>query len=518
MTDQKQRTLNALAKGAGITAIGMAVSKALTYLFRVIVARFLGPEAYGQVELALMVAGFAGTVSLMALNSSLKKFIPEFRVNDEKAKIKGIVLSSLHLTIPLSLLATVVIFLSADFIAVEIFNNPALIPLIQVVAFKPLFGNMANIYLGTTIGYNKIFYKTLTRKIIQNIVQLLVATGLIILNFGVLGAAWGSLAGTVVAAVLGLYYMEKKVGPILTSSVEAVYQHKKILMYSSPLVVSATISTIMGWADTALLGYLMSDFEVGIYNTALPTALLILLPHKAIGSLAITSFSELKERSEEEVEKSLQAATYWVYALVFPTFLIMLLFSEQVLNVLWGSQYTQASLALSILAVGYLIDATAGRTGSLLSAKGRTNYILYNNIAAVTLNVGLNIALIPIYGIMGAAIATAASTILTNILMFIELWKKENIISIPKNKVLKITLVGLTPLILVAGLNNLLFIETPYWFIFPAGLLYYGLYILIFLKVLGLGEEEKEVFLRIGEIIGYREEVEASLEFIEDKL
>jgi O-antigen/teichoic acid export membrane protein len=242
--------------------------------------------------------------------------------------------------------------------------------------------------------------------------------------------------------------------------------------------------------------------------------MLILLPHKAIGSLALSSFSELKERDREKVQGSMQTATRWVFSLVFPTFLILILFSDKVLQILWGGEYTQASIALSVLAGGYLFDALAGRVGSFLNSTGHTRYILYNNVAALTLNLVLNIALIPIYGILGAAIATAASTILTNFLMFIEVWRKENVISIPHIEVGKIVFTGLLPLTFILGLDNVLFKNTPYWFLVPAGLIYGLLYISIYLKVLGLGEEEREVFLRLGEITGFRDEIEYVLEKI----
>jgi O-antigen/teichoic acid export membrane protein len=514
MGDADQKALNALAKGAGVTAIGMMVSKALTYLYRVSIARFVGPEAYGQLSLALMVTGVVSTVAYLALGNGLKKFIPEFRTKNDLASIKGMVLNALELTVPLSLALFAIVFFGAEFIAVTFFDNTKIIPLIKILSFTIPIGTISSIFFDTTIGYNKIIYKTGTVRILQNVVQLGLTVALLLLGFEVASAAWGWLAGTTLSAILGFYFMEKKVGPILFSDVKAEHHREQLLRFSAPLLLSGMIGTLLGWTDTGLLGYYMTDFEVGLYNAALPTAMLILLPHKAIGSLALSSFSELKERDREKVQGSMQTATRWVFSLVFPTFLILLLFSDKVLQILWGGEYTQASIALSVLAGGYLFDALAGRVGSFLNSTGHTRYILYNNVAALTLNLVLNIALIPIYGILGAAIATAASTILTNFLMFIEVWRKENVISIPHIEVGKIVFTGLLPLTFILGLDNVLFKNTPYWFLVPAGLIYGLLYMTIYLKVLGLGEEEREVFLRLGEITGFRDEIEYVLEKI----
>ena len=507
MTDADQKALNALAKGAGVTAVGMMVSKALTYFYRVSIARYVGPDAYGQLSLALMVTGVVSTVAYLALGNGLKKFIPEFRTRDDMASIKGMVLNALELTVPLSLILFGIVFFGAEFIATTFFENTAIIPLIKILSFTIPIGTLVSIFFDTTLGFNKIIYKTGTVRILQNVVQLGVTLGLLLLGFNVASAAWGWLAGTTLSAILGLYFMEKKVGPILSSNVKAKHHRKKLLRFSAPLLLSGIIGTLLGWADTGMLGYYMTDYEVGLYNAALPTAILILVPHKAIGSLAITSFSELKERDADSIEASMQTATRWVFSLVLPTFLILLLFSENILQILWGGEYTQASLALSILACGYLVNAMVGRVGSFLNSTGHTKYILYNNVAALTLNLMLNIVLIPIYGIIGAAIATATSTILTNILMFAEVWRKENVISIPYTAVLKITLTGLLALIPVIGLDRMLFTNTPYWFLVPAGLIYGLTYVGLYLAILGLREEEKEVLKRLGELTCQKEKI-----------
>lgn len=510
-----QKALNALAKGAGVTAIGMALSKALSYLYRIVIARGVGPEAYGQLSLGIMVIGLASTLGYLSLGVGLKKFLPEFRVNNEKEKIRGAVISAIAVSLPVSILLAAFVFLSADLIAVNIFENPKISPLIKILSFHIVIGNLSKTFFDTTLGFNKIIYKTATVRVIQNLVKLSATVALLILGFDVASAAWGWMAGTLVSATLGLYFMEKKVGPILFSRVKPDFQFGNLLRFSLPLLLSGIIGTVLGWADTGLLGYYMNDLEVGLYNAALPTAMLILLPHKAIGSLALSSFSELKDRDEESLQGSLQTATRWIFSLVLPTFLVLLLFSEQVLAFLFGTDYVAASFALSVLAFGYLIDAMVGQVGNLLNSKGYTKYIFYNNVAALVLNLILNMALIPIYGILGAAIATASSTILTNLLMFLEVWRKEKIVSLPTKKILEITTVGVIPLMLVGWMDSLLFKNTPFWFVFPAGGLYYLIYAAVFLKVIGLQEAEKNVLLRTGEKIGYRDEIEKILDKLE---
>lgn len=514
MGEWKQQALNTLVKGAGITAIAIALSKILTYLFRIVVARFEGPEAYGQISLALMAASFAGTISLLAVNKSLKKYIPEFRVDNEKRKIKGIVLSTLHITLPLSLIASIILFTYAGFIAENIFESPELTILLQIVAWKPFFSNLAAIYLDTTIGYNKIIYRETTRKIVQNTVQLTIATILIIAGYGVAGAALGSLIGVITAAILGLYFLEKKVGPVIFSKVKPDYQHKKVLKYSSPLIIAATISTVMSWADIALVGYFMDDASVGVYNAALPTAALVLIPLTAMSSLSVSGLSELAKRDNKNLETTLKTSTYWIFSLVFPTFLILTLFSSQTLNLLFGSEYTVAATALTILALGYLANGSVGLTSSFLKSSGHTKPIMYTTTVALITNIGLNIILIPIYGIIGAAIATSSSIIILNLLNYSLVWKLEGINTVPR-KIWKPGIIAAVSLGTIYLLTETLFATAPAWLLIPAGITFYTIYVILFIKLIGLNDEEEKILLKIGEKIGQKQRIDKVLEMLE---
>ncbi|PSH01323.1 MAG: hypothetical protein BRC26_03780, partial [Nanohaloarchaea archaeon QH_8_44_6] len=304
-----------------------------------------------------------------------QKYIPEMRVEGNKAKIKGAVIGALQLSVPVSLLITLIIFYGSEFIAVQVFDNADLIPIIKIMSVAPFFSSLTDIFLDTTIGYNKILYKIITEKVIQNGTQLLVTVALILGGLGVTAAAWGWVAGIILSAILGFYFMEKKVGPIVTSEKKSIYQRRELLAFSSPLLLSGIIGTVLGWADTAFLGYYMTDYEVGLYNAALPTAILILLPHQAIGSLAVSSFSELKERNREKLQESVSKTTHWAFSLIFPSFLLIALFSEQALQILFGSEYAQAGTALAILATGNLFSASAGKVGDFLKSQGHSKIL-----------------------------------------------------------------------------------------------------------------------------------------------
>lgn len=509
---KEKKILNTLAKGAGLTAVGMLISKAITYFYRIAVGRFIGPEAYGQLSLGLAVIGITSVFVKLGLDDAIKNFVPKARERDDLGELKGIVLSSAQIISFSGLLIGSVVFFSADFIAASFFNSPSTAPIIRVFAFVPLFSRLASVFIDTTIGFNTIKYHVLTVRILQNVIQLLVTLVLIYFSFGVIGAAYGWLAGVVATIFIGFYFMERKLGPIIFTDEKPKYQHSKLLKYSYPLVLSGAVGTMLGWADTALLGYFMDDTAVGFYNAALPTALLVILPTQALGSLALPSMSELDEKEDGDPEEALKTLARWGFSLTFPAFLIMALFSSETLHLLFGREYAVAGTALAVLAFGNLFNAAAGQVGGFLKSTNHTKVILYSNVVSLVLNLSLNLLLIPRMGIVGAAIATASSTALFIVLLIAEAYRREGIHPFHP-RMLRSVAAGLLSL----GVTYFVFEQlspNPYWILFPAGIVFFTIYVLTFLRIGGLTEYDREIVVTTGSKIGYEDETRRILDFL----
>src|SRR4030067_3099292 len=101
--------------------------------------------------------------------------------------------------------------------------------------------------------------------------------------------------------------------------------------------------------------------------------------------------------------------TKWNLAVTLPFFLVIFLFSESVLNAIFGSSYVQAGYALRILAIGAFIPVILGPNAATLVVIGRTKLNMIDDLIGAVMNISLNLLLIPTMGIIGAAIASAAS-------------------------------------------------------------------------------------------------------------
>jgi O-antigen/teichoic acid export membrane protein len=169
------------------------------------------------------------------------------------------------------------------------------------------------------------------------------------------------------------------------------------------------LQTLMHWMDILMIGYFTDPLTVGLYHPAARTAGLLqalLLSFLSIYAPLVSQFHN--EGDNAKLSNTYQLVNRWLLIFAIPISAIFILFPEKVLF-LFGPEYLESSQVLVILTIGTFIQAILGVAGPTLSMSGFTKLVLFNSIGTFILNFGLNVWLIPIYGILGAAIATLTS-------------------------------------------------------------------------------------------------------------
>jgi O-antigen/teichoic acid export membrane protein len=111
----------------------------------------------------------------------------------------------------------------------------------------------------------------------------------------------------------------------------------------------------------------------------------------------------------------------------FPLFLVLFLYSSDVLTYLFGREYSGASTALKILALGFMFSVVVGPNWATLTVLGNTKFLMFSSSIGAATNVALNYTLIPLYGIVGAAIASAFALITINLINSLKLFSLKGI-------------------------------------------------------------------------------------------
>jgi len=187
-----------------------------------------------------------------------------------------------------------------------------------------------------------------------------------------------------------------------------------------------------------------------------------------------------------------------------PFFLIISLFPEAVLNVLFGSAYAQASvaLALRILALGMFIHVFLGPNAATLIVMGRTKLNLMDNLIGAITNVSLNLLLIPPLGIIGAAIASTISFAVVNTLKSAQIFRIHQIHPFARNYLKPVV----TSVVLIAIIYVLIEV---FWIppitlamLIALALLFFAVYGVCFVITGSFDEEDVTMLLEIEKMAG----------------
>lgn len=462
------KSLKLIVKSSVIVFVGLILAKIFTYLYRIIIARFFGPEVYGVFSLAIMVLGLFVALSSLGLFHGILRYISFYRAKNEKDKIRHIFRFSSFLILISSLFFSIILYFSSRSIAINFFHNSDLIIFLKIFSFLLPFYTFSDVFLSIIRAYEKIGWHSFILNILQNFSKLIILIIFVFFGMKTNSIIFSYSLAIIITLIASYLFCKYKLPEIfLKTKLEKKQKNKitkELLSYSWPIIFSTLMVTIFYWTDSFFIGYFKTAFEVGIYNAAVPIAVLL----NFIPNLFIRLFFPLitKEYSKKNImlikELSKQVGK-WIFLINIPLFIFFFFFSGTVIYFLFGEQYLIAELSLKILSIGILFSSIFALSPQLIYILGKSKVSLINMSLAFGLNIFLNFILISkekiffienSLGINGAAIATTISIIFLNILFLFQTKHYLNFIPLRK-KIIKIAIISLIPSILLICVRNL---------------------------------------------------------------
>ena len=184
------------------------------------------------------------------------------------------------------------------------------------------------------------------------------------------------------------------------------------------MLMSATMTVFLGWADTIMLGIFKTSSDVGVYAVVLKIAVIISFTLQAINSILAPKLSHTyNDKNYKSFNNLIKHSTQLNFVISSITIILIIIFRNFILGI-FGEEFMVASNALIILCLGQFFNAFCGPVGIVLQMTGRQK--LFQNILLLgfIINIVLNYILITPYGVTGAAIASAVSLIVWNSIAF----------------------------------------------------------------------------------------------------
>lgn len=422
--------LQEVLKGSIVAFIIKCIGACLSFLYNLFLARTFGAEDTGIYFIALNVITVGTVLGQMGMENALLRFVAASSSVNNWASVKGAYKKGIIIAMISSALITLFLLLSASWIANVIFSKPDLATPLRwmTISIVPIVLTVlhAEVLRGLKRIRDSIFLQGI-------FIPLLSILGLYFIGnaYSINGAIWVYCTSFGFAALIG-YILWQRATPQL-KKVKADFDTRKLFSSSMPLLWVAVLYMVIGSSSTFILGIWGSKADVGSFGMALRTASLINFILIAVNTISAPKFAELYEINDmKSLNATARNSTKLMTIISAPILLFFIFFSHWIMK-LFGSDFSEGSILLIILSIGQFINVATGSVGYLLIMTGHEHLYRKNVAVTAVLSIGLNIILIPIWGALGAAIATAICISITNLISVYLVYSKLNILTIPIN-------------------------------------------------------------------------------------
>jgi len=397
-----------LASRSLVTLGGSLVGRALNLGTQVVLARLLGPTEFGLYAIGWALLQVSSLFVPLGLDNGVIHCATPY-ADGHPERLARVLRESFTLTLLFGGLVSAATIGFAPQLALRVFGKAALLPVIRLFAVGfSLAAGLKVIAASTTVSQS-IKYRVYSELLAQPAANLLLFFLFYALGWRLLGATAATVASFGVGLALAIAYQQKLFpharfrGPVLSKQIAS-----ELLRFSATAWLGAVFLNLIPWLDRLFLGAYAAPATVGVYQAAAQACMLFGVVAGAFNVVVAPRISFLYQSSQmHRLEQVYKVVTKWIVYASTPLFLLFFCAPRQVLGVLYGVNYASSATPLVILSFAQLIGALAGPIGILLIFTARQRVFAVVASGGVVLSTVLNYALIPRYGPIGAAWATA---------------------------------------------------------------------------------------------------------------
>ncbi len=393
-------------------------SAAIAYLSQIALARWMGSFEYGVFVFVWVWVLLLGGLAPLGLSVAAMRFVPEYLGTGRLALLRGLLLASRLIAVSVST-AIAAAGLAGLFLLGELIEQHYVLPAYLILFCLPLY-TLVDIQDGIARGKSWIDVALVPPYILRPLLILLAMASAYGLGLPMTAttAAGCAIVACWLAGLAQTLVLERRMAATLEPG-PRTYATAFWLATALPILLTRGFELLLQNTDVLVLSLYMSPSDVAVYFAALKTMGLVAFVHFAVGTAAANRFSAYNARGDRsELAAFIREAVHWTFWPSLAAVLVLLALGRPLLW-LFGPEFTSGYAAMFVLASGFLIRAAVGTAEYVLNMLGEQKLCAGVLFLAAGLNLALNFALIPPLGLLGAAIATAASVATSSLLMLL---------------------------------------------------------------------------------------------------
>jgi O-antigen/teichoic acid export membrane protein len=382
-------------RGSLILFGGNFLSTGILAVSSVVIARLLGPDAYGAYTLALLLpnilVGFVG----LGVGVGVTRFSAHHLSLGEEAIARRMTNNATIFLLLFGLLLTFVSYFGAGFVASEVLKRPDLTYLSELASLTVFSQGLIQSVTSSLLGHNAVRTISVVN-VLQASLRLIVGTALVLFGMGALGALLGLIAsyyaagGFALFALYGVVLGTKGLGLGLFFSDNAT-----MLRYGFPHLAGSLISSFSLQYVTIIVAIVASNAVVGYYQSAQNVLAAVNLTSAALTLTLLPAFAHLQGISADTALAFRYAVKYTSFV-IGPIIFFTIGASAPIVQVLYGASFTSAdsylillSISISPILLGHAIFP------AFFSGVGKTRLSMYFYLVGAA----FQFALAPIFGL-----------------------------------------------------------------------------------------------------------------------
>lgn len=386
-------SLVSVLKNAGFVFFADVISRVLSFVFILIIARSLGDVGLGQYSFIFSFAGLFAAFYDLGMGYFLIKEVS--RNKNKASEIYSAVLSTK------AIIGSIVAIITAILITFSA-EDKAVVISVYIAAGAMLVYHLKEALLSVFVANENMKFVAGTRLLDSFII---VGVGsLVLLN----GVGIIILTSVFLSAYLTTFFISlisvKKYGKLkLVTNKE---KYLSIIKASIPFWLAGIFSTIYLRIDTVMLGFLAGFSDTGIYSASFKLLDALYFIPQAVITAIFPVMSRLHKNDKATLKRLYHKAFYYLLILALPMGLGVTLLADRIIYFIYGAGFMESAPILRILIWVEVFAFMYSVSGFLLNSIDKQKVFTYVTAGAALLNVIMNFILIPKYGPMGAAYAT----------------------------------------------------------------------------------------------------------------
>jgi len=393
---------------------GTIFTAAAGYVFRIYVAKALGAEALGVYALGMTLVAFLGVFNALGFSQSAVRFVASYCATGKLDLLRGFLARTLGLLLFCSIVLGGTTLLAGPWIVTHLYHTPALRSYLPLFALILVFGAL-NTFLGQVLaGYKDVARRTVITNFIGSPVAM-VGT-FVLIGYGL--SLWGYLFAQIAAATLVFGLLAASVWKLTPNAARSgglPPLQQEVIHFSATVFGMDFLCFLMAQTDKILIGVYLGAREVGIYAVAMALVAFVPIVLQSVNQVFSPIIADLHARGQfDALNRIFQTLTKWILGLTFPLAAAMIVYAQPLMR-MFGRDFEAGWTILMIGTVGQLVNCAAGSVGYLLLMSGNQKRLIKIQTAMAIVTILMNLALVPRWGVTGAAAASALTNIAMNL-------------------------------------------------------------------------------------------------------